>query len=185
MARAGLTAERVTRAAADLADEVGLERVTVAALARSFGVADASLYSHVRNLAALREQVAAFAAGEFASLLEEAVAGRAGRDALFAFGDAYRRFALAHPGRYAATQLPVPSEGGTRIVEACAALFRGYDLEPVAAIDAARLLRSTFHGWAVFESSWGFRAERPVEESWQAALGALDGALRAWGSPGA
>ncbi|MEZ0065448.1 AcrR family transcriptional regulator [Streptacidiphilus sp. MAP12-20] len=185
MARAGLTADRVTRAAADLADEVGLEKITVAAVARSFGVADASLYAHVRSLAALRERVAALSAGEFAALLSDAIAGRAGKDALFAFGDAYRRFALAHPGRYAATQLPVPSEGATGIVAACAALFRGYDLNQAAAIDAARLLRSTFHGWAVFEASWGFRAERPIDDSWHAALSALDAALRSWGRPAA
>ncbi len=49
MARAGLTPERLTRAAAELADEVGFGNVTVSALARRFGVKDASLYSHVKR----------------------------------------------------------------------------------------------------------------------------------------
>jgi AcrR family transcriptional regulator len=47
--RAGVTAERLTLAAADLADEVGLDNVTVSALARNFGVKDASLHSHIKN----------------------------------------------------------------------------------------------------------------------------------------
>lgn len=38
MARAGVTVERLTGAAAELADEVGFGNVTVAALARRFGV---------------------------------------------------------------------------------------------------------------------------------------------------
>ncbi len=51
MARAGLTADRVVEAAADLADEVGFENVTLSALARRFGVKDASRDSrHVKNL---------------------------------------------------------------------------------------------------------------------------------------
>lgn len=49
MARVGLTKERLTQAGAELADEVGFDKVTVSALARRFGVKDASLYSHVRN----------------------------------------------------------------------------------------------------------------------------------------
>ncbi len=64
MARAGLTADRVVSAAADLADEVGFENVSLSALARRFGVKDASLYSHVRNLQDLRTRVAFLAGGE-------------------------------------------------------------------------------------------------------------------------
>lgn len=52
--RAGLTVDRITQAAAALADEVGFEAVTLSALARSFGVKDASLYSHVKNLQDVR-----------------------------------------------------------------------------------------------------------------------------------
>ncbi|WP_369405736.1 TetR/AcrR family transcriptional regulator [Streptacidiphilus anmyonensis] len=173
----GLTADRVAREAADLADEVGFDRLTVAAVARRVGVADASLYAHVRNLAELRERVAALAAGELADALGEAVAGRSGRAALLAFADAYRDFAHGHPGRYAATQLPVESEGGLRVVAACAALLRGYALDDRAQIDAVRLLCSTFHGWVTLEAANRFRLDRPMEKSWQVALDLLDGAL--------
>jgi AcrR family transcriptional regulator len=176
----GLTADRVAREAADLADEVGFDKLSIAALARRVGVADASLYAHVRGLRELRERVAALAMGELADALGEAVAGRAGREALVAFADAYREFARRHPGRYAATQLPVESEGGHRVVAACAALLRGYALDETARIDAVRLLCATFHGWVTLEAAHRFRAERPMDASWRSALHALDGALRAW-----
>lgn len=44
MARAGLTADRIVRAGADLADEVGFDRVTASEIARRFDVKMASLY---------------------------------------------------------------------------------------------------------------------------------------------
>ena len=50
MARAGLTTDRIIAAASDLAHEVGFENVTLSALPRRFGVKDASLYAHIRNL---------------------------------------------------------------------------------------------------------------------------------------
>ncbi|WP_084773361.1 TetR/AcrR family transcriptional regulator [Nonomuraea candida] len=104
MARAGLTADRVTLAGADLADEVGLDRVTMSAVARRLGVKDASLYVHVRNLEDLRGRIALLAADEKSIRIAEATAGRAGKDALVAYANAYRDYAREHPGRYTATQ---------------------------------------------------------------------------------
>ena len=107
MPRAGLTTERVVVAAADLADEIGFEKVSLSALARRFGVKDASLYSHVKNLQDLRTRLAFLAGGEMIDAIAAAVAGRAGKDALTAFAGAYREYALRHPGRYAATQIRI------------------------------------------------------------------------------
>jgi AcrR family transcriptional regulator len=67
--RQGLTTDRVTAAAADLADSYGLDRLTIAAVARHFGVADASLYGHVRSREALVHQVAAAVGGNSAGHL--------------------------------------------------------------------------------------------------------------------
>ena len=110
MARAGMTAERLTQAAAELADEIGFENVTVSALARRFGVKDPSLYSHIKNAQELRVRVALLALEELADRAAAALAGRAGKDALVAFANAYRDYAKEHPGRYAATQFELDPE---------------------------------------------------------------------------
>ncbi|MFE0178833.1 TetR/AcrR family transcriptional regulator [Streptomyces sp. NPDC059002] len=189
MARAGLTADRVVTAAADLADEIGLENVTLSALARGFGVKDASLYSHVRNVADLRARIALRATGEFADLIGPAVAGRSGKDALAAFADAYRRFALAHPGRYAATNLQLDpalaaeAQGPRRIAEYTYALLRGYDLAEPDLTDAVRLLRSTFHGYVSLELSEGFGHPRDIQTSWHRSVDALHVLLEHWPTP--
>ncbi|MER6154798.1 WHG domain-containing protein [Streptomyces sp. NPDC001868] len=186
MARAGLTVDRVVEAAADLADEIGFEKVTLSALARHFGVKDASLYSHVRNLQDLRTRVALLAGGEMIDDIAEAVAGRAGKDALAAFAGAYRAYALRHPGRYAATQIPVDqalvtdSPALRRTAEITYGMLRAYGLDEPDLTDAVRLLRSTFHGFCALEAGGGFGAPRDVRRSWDKAVEALHLALTHW-----
>jgi len=186
MARAGLTPDRITAAAADLADEVGFENVTLSALARHFGVKDASLYSHVRNLQDLRTRMAFLAGGELIDRIATAVAGRAGKDALAAFAGAYREFALERPGRYAATQIRVDqsliadSPEMRRTAEITYGMLRAYGLEEPDLTDAVRLLRSTFHGYCALEATGGFGAPREVQRSWEKAVEALHIALEHW-----
>jgi AcrR family transcriptional regulator len=188
VARAGLTAERLTAAAADLADEIGFEEVTVSAVARGFGVKDASLYSHVRSAADLRVRVALLALAELADLVSAALAGRAGKDALVAFADAYRTYAKQHPGRYAAMQIPLDAEtaassAGPRHAEMTRAILRGYGLGEPHETDAVRMLHSTFHGFVSLERTGGFaHTARSADDSWARALDALDAVLRSWPS---
>ncbi|MFD6161972.1 TetR/AcrR family transcriptional regulator [Nocardia sp. NPDC060256] len=188
MARAGLSAERVTRAAADLADEIGFDNVTMSALAKKFGVKDASLYSHVKNLQELRARVAMLAATEKTDLLASAVAGRAGRDALAAFANTWREYALQYPGRYTATQTPVPpgviepDPGAMRGIELTYRMLRAYGLTEPDLTDAVRLLRSTFHGYAALEATGGFAHSRDTNASWERIIDALHVTLEQWPS---
>ncbi|WBO63042.1 TetR/AcrR family transcriptional regulator [Streptomyces camelliae] len=186
MARAGLTVDRLIAAAADLADEAGFEHVTLSALARRFGVKDASLYSHVRGLEDLRTRLALHAGGELIDRIAPAVAGRAGKDALAAFAGAYRAYALEHPGRYAATQIRIDqsliadSPALRRTAEITHGMLRAYGLDEPDLTDAVRLLRSTFHGYCALESAGGFGAARDVQASWDKAVDALHLALTHW-----
>ncbi|MET7452082.1 TetR-like C-terminal domain-containing protein [Streptomyces sp. NPDC005574] len=186
MARAGLTPGLVVAAAAELADEVGFENVTLIALARRFGVKDASLYSHVKNLQDLRTRVALLAGGELIEQIADAVAGRAGKDALRAFADAYRTYARLHPGRYAATQIRIDqslvadSPALRRTAEITHGMLRAYGLAEPDLTDAVRLLRATFHGYCALEAGGGFGAPRDVEKSWERAIDALHVALEHW-----
>lgn len=190
MARAGLTAERVTVAGAELADEVGLDQVTMARVARRLGVKDASLYSHVRGLDDLRGRIALLAADEKTVRIAEATAGRAGKDALVAFADAWREYAHRHPGRYMATQTPIridpelaaDAPGPRRAVELTYGMLRGYGLDEPDLTDAVRLLRSTFHGFVALEAAGGFAHKRSPQQSWVRALDALHALLENWPS---
>ncbi|WP_412075224.1 TetR/AcrR family transcriptional regulator [Streptomyces xanthophaeus] len=189
MVRVGLTAERLTRAGAELADEVGFEQVTVSALARRFDVKVASLYSHVKNSRDLKARIALLALEELADRVAAALAGRAGKDALTAFGDVYRDYAREHPGRYAAAQLRLTPEeaaasAGGRHARMTRAILRGYDLTEPDQTHAVRLLGSVFHGYVSLEMSGSFSHSAPdSQESWSRVLDALDATLRNWPAP--
>lgn len=186
MPRAGLTADRIVAAAAELADEAGFDHLSMSALARHFGVKDASLYSHVRGLDDLRNRLALHAGGEMIDRIAAAVAGRTGKDALAAFAGAYRAYALRHPGRYAATQTRIDQSliAGTpalrRTADVTYGMLRAYGLDEPDLTDAVRLLRSTFHGFCALESAGSFGAARDVRASWDKAVEALHLTLTHW-----
>ncbi|MEV5888264.1 TetR/AcrR family transcriptional regulator [Nonomuraea fuscirosea] len=188
MARAGLTAGRVTVAGADLADEVGLDQVTMSEVARRLGVKDASLYTHVRNVEDLRGRIALLAADEKTVRIAEATAGRAGKDALVAYANAWREFAHEHPGRYMATQVPIKIDpelaakatGPRRAVELTYSMLRAYGLAEPDLTDAVRVLRSTFHGFVALEAAGGFAHARTPQQTWARMLDALHVLLEHW-----
>lgn len=189
MVRAGLTPERLTEAGAELADEVGFEQVTVSALARRFDVRVASLYSHVRNSQDLKTRIALLALTELADRAAEALAGRAGKDALTALANVYRDYAREHPGRYAAAQLRLDprtaaASAGVRHAQMTRALLRGYDLTEPDQTHAVRLLGSVFHGYVSLELGGGFSHSAPdTDATWARVLDALDTLLRNWPAP--
>ncbi|GAA2672152.1 TetR/AcrR family transcriptional regulator [Streptomyces lunalinharesii] len=189
-ARVGLTTERLTRAGAELADEVGFAQVTVSELARRFDVKVASLYSHVKNSRDLKTRISLLALAELADRAAEALAGRAGKDALAAFADVYRDYAREHPGRYAATQFRLDPEtalasAGVRHAQMTRAILRGYDLPEPEETHAVRMLGSVFHGYVSLELAGGFSHSAPDSgETWSRVVDALDALLRNWPTPG-
>ncbi|WP_405429352.1 TetR/AcrR family transcriptional regulator [Micromonospora sp. NBC_00617] len=189
--RAGLNQQTVVREAARLADEVGYQQLTLAALASRLGVALPSLYKHIRGADALGQKLAVLATAELATELTSAAAGRSGGDALRAMADAYRAYAHRHPGRYPATQrVPDPSdpehvEAGERAVGAIFAVLRGYGLTGDDAVDATRALRSALHGFVALEAAGGFGLPREVDRSYHQLVAGLDVAFRSWPARGA
>ncbi|WHM40499.1 TetR/AcrR family transcriptional regulator [Streptomyces sp. BPTC-684] len=186
MGRVGLSTERLTRAGAELADEVGFEQVTVSALARRFDVKVASLYSHVKNSQDLKTRIALLALEELADRGAAALAGRAGKDALAALANVYRDYAREHPGRYAATRLRLTPEAaaagaGRRHAQMTRAILRGYDLSEPDQTHAVRMLGSVFHGYITLELGGGFSHSAPdTQQTWTRILDALDALLRNW-----
>ncbi|MEU6147851.1 WHG domain-containing protein [Streptomyces sp. NPDC047081] len=186
MARVGLTTDRVVRAGAELADEVGFDQVTASELARRFDVKVASLYAHVKNSQDLKTRIALLALEELADLAADAVAGRAGKDALVAFANVYRDYGREHPGRATAARMRLDPEtaaasAGVRHAQMTRAILRGYDLSEPDQTHAVRLLGSVFHGYSSLELAGGFSHSAPdSEETWTRVLDALDALLRNW-----
>ena len=148
MPRAGVTHERVVAEAAAVADEVGLERLTLAAIAQRFGVTLPSLYKHVDGLDALKRDLAVLGVRELTAALSAAAVGRARSDALHGIANAYRDYAKAHPGappRPSAHRTPTTTNIWPSAEAAFAvlvAVLDGYEITGEDAIDAVRSLRA-------------------------------------------
>jgi AcrR family transcriptional regulator len=180
MARAGLDPAAVVAAAAALADAEGLEAVTLARLAGELGVRTPSLYSHVGGLDDVRRRLAVRGAGALAAALQEAAAGRAGRDALHAVASAYRAYARSHPGSYLASQRAEHvsgDEAAARAVRVVGAVLAGYGIEGDDAIHATRAVRAALHGFAALEAGGGFGMPQAVDESFERLVELLDRGL--------
>jgi AcrR family transcriptional regulator len=183
MPRMGLDAGRVVEAAAGIADADGLEAVTLARVAADLGVRAPSLYNHVDGRSDLLRAIAVLGVRELTAALREAAVGRSSADALTAAAHAYRAYARAHPGRYAAT-LAAPTRGdeehraaASEAVDVMLAIMRAWDLEGDDAIHAVRAFRSAVHGFVAIEAADGFGMAVDVDASFDRLVATLAGGL--------
>jgi AcrR family transcriptional regulator len=185
VSRAGLTADDVVSAAAELADEAGYAGLTMGVVASRLGVRPPSLYKHVASLADLQHRLATLATAELGEVIRDAVQGRAGRDALAALLAAVRGYVTDHPGRYAAT---IGAEftgaddpllaASTRVLGSIAAVLRGYGVGEDEMDHAIRTIRCTMHGFAMLEASRGFQWDADPDQSFAWMISFIDRGLR-------
>lgn len=128
------TRTAVLAAAARLIEKEGVARLSIREAARRAGVSHNAPYRHFRDRDALLQGLAA----EGFQLLERALEGRSGR----ALGEAYVRFALAHPQRF---RLMFARGDAAAMYERFARAFAGIGAEASVAAAAAWAL---VHGLA-------------------------------------
>ncbi len=187
MPRVGLTPERVVAGAEELADEVGLPAMTLAALAGRLGVKLPSLYKHVSGMEALQREISLRAKTELAQVMSRAAAGRSGDAAVIAMMTAARQWIKTHPGRYATT-LRAASPDDERDFEVSREalgvlldVLAGYGLSDDDVVDAARAVRSVLHGFSTLELAGGFGMPNDVERSYDILVRSLCRSLNSWG----
>ncbi len=186
MPRAGLTPQVVTEHALAVIDEGGLDALTLAAVAARAGVAVPSLYKHVESLPALRRAVSLVCVRELTVAMTDAGSGVTGREAVVRLAHAVRAFGLAHPGRYAASQVAGDSsdprdaelsDAGWEAVSVLARAFATLGLEASAVVDAVRLMRSAVHGFIVLERDGGFGLPDDLDASFAVLVDAVADAV--------
>jgi AcrR family transcriptional regulator len=166
----------VVGAAAALADEAGLEGVTLGRLAGRLGVRTPSLYNHVDGLEGLRRELALLGTRELGERLGRSAVGKSGDEAVVALAGAYRAYVAERPGLYAATvrsfRLSDPADEERRAAEGevlgvVLDALSGYGLRGDDALHAVRGLRSVVHGFATLESAGGFGMALDPDESFR------------------
>jgi AcrR family transcriptional regulator len=147
----------IIQAAAELADEDGLEALTLQRVAERLGRNISSLYSHIDSVDDLRTEIAILGIREIGDELWAAALGRTQADALIALAEAYRDYVRRHPGRYDAHLRVGPSvdphwkKASQRTAEATRAVFRSFGLDEEETSHAHRVFSATIRGFAITE----------------------------------
>lgn len=184
MPRAGLTPGKVIAEAAATADEVGLDKLTLAAVAQRCGVSVPGLYKHVDGLEEVRRGISLLAVRDLTSTVARATAGVTGLESLHAMSAAYRAYAVAYPGRYAASvRAPAPGDHehadiATQAIAVISAALKGYDLDGADLVHAIRMWRAACHGLVSLEAAGGFGLPESVDITFGHLIDALDTAFR-------
>ncbi len=186
MPRIGLSRQRVVAEAAAVADEAGLDRLTLAAVARRLGISLPGLYKHIDSLDGLRRDLAVLGVRELTAAMAGAAVGRSGRDALHAIAAAYRTYAAVHPGRTEASiRAPDPADSehlaaGEAAAAVLLAVLDGYQISGKDAIDAIRVLRVVLHGFTSLEAAGGFGLPQSVDDTFTRLIDSLDATFTRW-----
>ncbi|MGM0874747.1 MAG: TetR/AcrR family transcriptional regulator [Bacillota bacterium] len=160
--RIGLDLQTILQAATEIADQDGVEAVTLATLAKKLTIRPPSLYNHIDGLTGLRKKLAIHGIEELYSKLAQAAIGRSKDEAVHAIADAYVSFTRSHPGLYELTlNTSNPNNkdiqlAGKKIVDLTIQVLNGYGLEEEEALHAVRGIRSILHGFSSLEQKGGF-----------------------------
>ena len=98
MARMGLDKNVIIYRAAQLANDVGLENITLKALANDLNIQPPSLYSHIRGLDDLKKELMIYGWLQMEEQILEAVAGISGYEAIEVVCRTFVKYATANPG---------------------------------------------------------------------------------------
>jgi AcrR family transcriptional regulator len=155
--RAPLTRDRVLRAAIDLADDHGLDALSMRRLGQALGVEAMSLYKHVANKEAILDGMADLVAGE----IEVPDPSLPWKEAIRRSEISTHDVLLRHP--WASTLIESRNTAGparTRYLDAMIGTLRGAGFPMPIVARAFGALDSHTYGFALQEQAW---AIEPVE----------------------
>ncbi len=185
MTRTPLNASNVIDAAVQLADQGGLESLSIMTLAEHLGVKSPSLYKHIDGLTGLKRELTVRAKRDLAASLARSAVGRSRSHALKELAAAYRGWAKQHPGIYPLTVIPAdpdnPSDQrvSSELVDLLSVVLAGYELQDDDLIHAIRHVRAVLHGFVDLEARGAFALPVEVETSFSQAVESLVAALDA------
>lgn len=170
----GLDTKTILSTAAELAEEKGLESVSLLQVANRLGVKSPSLYNHLNGFQELSTGLAKLALTKLESAVRNAAVGRSKGNALTAIAFAYRGFAKENPELYKAI-LRFPDyrdsgvqEAGHAVVRILYQVMEPYHYSKENTIHFIRGFRSALHGFISLEEAGFFQGtEADVDKSYE------------------
>ena len=179
MARVGLTKDRIVRKAAELANEVGFDKITLKLLADSLHVQPPSLYNHIEGIVALQKEIMLFGWREMDEKMTQAALCVSGYDALEAICHAFYQYATENPGVFNAMlwynkfQDDEAQEATKRIFSMIYKDFSMLNIGKNNCDHLIRTFRSFLEGFALLVNNKAFGNPVTIEKSFEISLQVL------------
>ncbi len=169
--KVALDLEKIIAAAGEIADQQGVQEVTLANLAKKLAIRPPSLYNHFDGLTGLRKELAVYGYNLLYRELVEAAIGKSGEEAIMELSKAYIHFSRKHPGVYEAALFapdmkdPDVQQAAGKIVDLTIRVLQVFHMEEERALHAVRGFRSLLHGFASLEQKGGFKLGIDIDTS--------------------
>ena len=168
--------DMVIETAARIADEQGLNGISLKTVAQELGIRSPSLYNHIDSLEGLLLLVAHKGMREMNEEMMHAALGNAGETAICQTAAAYLEYMLAHPGIYETIQWATwhgTGETGTIFAEyekLLTTLLYSCGFRENQVQEGCRILAGLLHGYTTLQLSRAFGDAETVKKELQRAV---------------
>ncbi len=189
MGKAGLDEGTVIERAAKLANEEGLERVTLKLLAEDLQVKSPSLYNYISGLDDLKEKIMLYGWKQMEHRIVGAVIGVAGYDAVRAACWAFYRYATENPGIFNAMlwynkfQDEKSMAATERLFDILFRIMEPMHISRKDCNHVIRTFRGFLEGYALLVNNGAFGNPISIEESFELSLNVLIEGMKSLGRP--
>lgn len=179
MPRADMDKSIIVKKAAELANEIGLEKVTLKRLASDLNIKSPSLYNHINGLEDLQKEVMLYGWKQLEERVIEAAVCVTGYDALEAMGRTFYKYATENPGIFNAMlwynkfQSDEMQDATKRIFSIVYKIFSTLNISQENCDHLIRTYRAFLEGYALLVNNRAFGHPLSIEESFEISLQVL------------
>lgn len=176
MARAGLDKETVIRKAAELANEIGNDKITMKLLADNLNVQPPSLYNHIKGFEELQREIMLFGWRQMDQAMTHAAVCVSGYEALEAICHAFYQYATENPGvfnamlwynKFQSEEAQDATEGMFSMIYR---VFSTLNISKENSDHLIRTYRGFLEGFALLVNNRAFGNPISIEESFEISL---------------
>lgn len=179
MARAGLDKNVVVEKAAQLANSMGLEAVTLKLLADSLHIQPPSLYNHIKGLDDLQNELMLYGWRHMEKRMLDAAVGVSGYAAWEAICRAFYEYATENPGVFSAMlwynkyQNDEAGRVTDRLFLICSKITASLNISDENCNHLFRTFRAFLEGFSLLVNNHAFGHTLPIEDSFNLSLKVL------------
>ena len=185
LAKKGLDKNSVIERAATLANEKGLENVTIKELADSLEIRSPSLYNHISGLEELRKEIMLYGWKQAEKRILQAAAGTEGYDAIRAMCREFYVYASENKGIFSAMLWynkyadEASSEATSGLLSRLYGIMEDMGISRERTEHLIRTLRGFLEGFALLVNNGAFGHPADIDESFEVSLDVLIEGIRA------